>query len=92
MPSLVKQSVTMPASAKELFDMYLSARAHAAITGQPVTIGRKPGAKFSAFGGALSGTMIATVPNRLIVRKRLNFDLPRPTRFRLTEVDSSGDA
>ena len=25
-------------------------------------------------------------------RKRTIFDLPRPTRFRLTEVDSSGDA
>jgi hypothetical protein len=24
--------------------------------------------------------------------KRMNFDLPRPSRFRLTEVDSSGDA
>jgi activator of HSP90 ATPase len=83
MPSLVKQSVTMPASAKELFDMYLSARAHAAITGQPVTIGRKPGAKFSAFGGALSGTMIATVPNRLIVQRW------RSTMFAPADPDST---
>jgi activator of HSP90 ATPase len=83
MPSLVKQSVTMPASAKELFDMYLSARAHAAITGQPVTIGRKPGAKFSAFGGALSGTMITTVPNRLIVQRW------RSTKFAPADPDST---
>jgi activator of HSP90 ATPase len=69
MPRLIKQSVTLPASAKTLYDMYLSPRAHAAFTGAPVTIGRKPGAKFSAFGGAITGTILATVPDRLIVQR-----------------------
>ena len=69
MPGLIKQSVTMPASAKKLYDMYLSPRAHAAFTGAPVAIGRKPGSKFSAFGGEISGTILATVPNRLIVQR-----------------------
>jgi activator of HSP90 ATPase len=69
MPGPIKQSVTMPASAKQLYDTYLSSRAHAAITGAPVKIGRKPGSKFSAFDGALSGEILATVPNRLIVQR-----------------------
>jgi Resolvase, N terminal domain len=34
----------------------------------------------------------AEAPRTSSRRKRTNFDLPRPTRFRLTEVDSSGDA
>jgi len=68
MPGTIKQSVTLPASAKKLYDMYLSPRAHAAFTGAPVTIGRTPGSKFSAFGGQISGTILATVPSRLIVQ------------------------
>ena len=31
-------------------------------------IGARPGAKFSAFGGALSGRILQTVPGRLIVQ------------------------
>lgn len=83
MPGLVKQSVTMPASAKKLYDMYLSPSTHAAFTGQPVIIGRKPGAKFSAFGGAISGKIIATVPNRLIVQRW------RSTMFAPVDADST---
>jgi activator of HSP90 ATPase len=69
MPGTIKQSVTLPASAKKLYGMYLSPRAHAAFTGAPVTIGRKPGSKFSAFGGQISGAMLATIPERLIVQR-----------------------
>jgi len=69
MPGLIKQSVTLPASAKKLYDMYMSPRSHAAFTGAPVEIGRRPGSKFSAFGGQISGTTVATVPNRMIVQR-----------------------
>ena len=48
--------------------MYLSPKSHARITGAPVRIGKQAGARFSAFGGELSGTMLATVPDRLIVQ------------------------
>ena len=83
MPRLIKQSVTMPASAKKLYNMYLSPRAHAAFTGAPVTIGRKPGAKFSAFGGAITGKILATVPDRLIVQRW------RSSRFAKNDPDST---
>jgi activator of HSP90 ATPase len=69
MPHLIKQSVTMSASARKLYEMYMSPRAHAAFTGAPVTIGRRPGSKFSAFGGQIFGTILATVPDRLIVQR-----------------------
>lgn len=65
----IKQSVVMPAPAKQLYDTYLSPRAHAAITGSPVIIGRKSGSEFRAFDGVLTGTILATVPNRLIVQR-----------------------
>ena len=68
MPSVIKQSVTLPASAKKLYDMYLSPRAHSAFTGAAVVISGKPDSKFSAFDGALWGHTLAAIPGRLIVQ------------------------
>jgi activator of HSP90 ATPase len=68
MPKLVKQSVVLPASARELYAMYLNPRTHAAITGHKVEIGARPGTRFSAFDGALSGRILQTIPGCLIVQ------------------------
>ena len=83
MPKIVKQSVVLPAPAKKLYAMYLSARRHAAITGHKVVIGARPGAKFRAFGGALSGRILQTVPGKLIVQAW------RSTAFRKSDGDST---
>jgi activator of HSP90 ATPase len=83
MPRIVKQSVVLPASARELYAMYLSPRAHGAITGHKVVIGARPGAKFSAFNGALKGRMLQTIPGRLIVQAW------RSTAFRKGDADST---
>ena len=83
MPRLVKQSITLPAPARDLYAMYLSPRKHAAITGGKVSIGPRPGSKFRAFGGALSGRMLQTVPGRLIVQAW------RSTAFKKDDVDST---
>ena len=68
MPKLVKQTVTLPATAKNLYAMYLSSRKHGAITGGKVDISARPGSRFSAFGGMLRGRTLHTVPGRLIVQ------------------------
>ena len=68
MPKLVKQSVVLPARARELYAMYLNPRTHAAITGRKVEIGAHPGARFRAFDGVLTGRILQTVPGRLIVQ------------------------
>lgn len=68
MPKLVKQTVVLPARARELYAMYLNPRTHAAITGHKVEIGARPGARFRAFNGALTGRILQTVPGRLIVQ------------------------
>ena len=80
---VVKQSVVLPASPKKLYAMYLSARAHGAITGGKIQIGARPGAKFKAFGGALTGRMLYTIPGRLIVQAW------RSTAFRKRDHDST---
>ncbi len=83
MPKTVQQSVTLPASSDELFDMYLDAAQHAAITGAPVTIGREPGSPFRAFNDALSGTVLHVTPKRFLVQ------LWRSTQWKPADVDST---
>ncbi len=68
MSSTIQQTVTLPAGAERLFEMYLDPVAHAAFTGAPVTIGAQPGSEFRAFNGALSGRVLHVVPHRLIVQ------------------------
>jgi activator of HSP90 ATPase len=68
MRSVIQQSVVLPAPADELFAMYLAPEIHAAITGGPAEVSAAPGSPFAAWGGSLSGTMLAVVAPRLIVQ------------------------
>jgi activator of HSP90 ATPase len=68
MPQTIHQSVTLPAAAQRLYDMYLDSAIHEAITGAPVLVGAAPGSAFLAFNGMLSGTILYTVPKRLVVQ------------------------
>jgi len=83
MAKIVRQSVVLPASPKELYAMYLSPKGHGAITGGKVQIGSRPGSGFRAFGGALRGRMLQTVPGRLIVQSW------RSSAFRKGDPDST---
>ncbi|HEX4792708.1 MAG TPA: SRPBCC domain-containing protein [Humisphaera sp.] len=65
----IEQSVRFPAPARQLYDIYLSPKLHAAVTGGKVKISAKAGSRFSAFDGMLSGTMLATIPGKLIVQR-----------------------
>jgi len=74
--------VSFAASAQELYDIYLDPIRHAAVTGAPVKISSKPGSKFSAFGGMITGTMLATIPGQLVVQRW------RSCVFHDTDIDS----
>jgi activator of HSP90 ATPase len=65
----IEQSVRFPATSRRLYDIYLNPAKHAAVTGAAVKISPKPGSKFTAFDGMLSGTMLCTIPGRLIVQR-----------------------
>jgi activator of HSP90 ATPase len=54
--------------------MYIDPRRHATFTGHPVRIGSKPGSVFRAFGGMISGRMLAVVPGKLIVQRWRSVD------------------
>jgi uncharacterized protein YndB with AHSA1/START domain len=83
MPRTVTLAVDLPASAARLYRMYLDPKEHAAFTGAPVTIAARAGARFAAFRGALSGTILQLVPNRLIVQSW------RSTQFAKADLDST---
>jgi activator of HSP90 ATPase len=68
MRSVIRQSVTLPAKAEQLFQMYVSPELHGAFTGMPVTISDSPGSPFSAFDGALSGSMLQVVKPSIVVQ------------------------
>jgi uncharacterized protein YndB with AHSA1/START domain len=76
-------AVHLPASPAKLYRMYLDPRLHAAFTGAPVTIAARSGAPFEAFGGALTGTILQAIPNRLIVQSW------RSTHFYRRDLDST---
>jgi activator of HSP90 ATPase len=81
--SVIQQSVVLPAAADALFDMYLDPATHAAFTGWPVEIGAEPGAAFRAFGGQLSGRILALARPWLIVQSW------RSVKFREDDFDST---
>src|SRR5215470_19710361 len=83
MARIVRQSVVLPASAKELYATYLSPKRHGAITGGRVTVGSRPGSSFRAFGGALRGRMLQTIPGCLIVQSW------RSSAFKKSDPDST---
>jgi uncharacterized protein YndB with AHSA1/START domain len=68
MPRTVTLAAVLPGSPARLYAMYLSPQIHAAFTGAPVKIAARAGTAFVAFEGALTGTILQLVPNRLIVQ------------------------
>ena len=83
MSNMITLAVDLPAKPARLYDMYVNAKQHSAFTGAPVKIAARVGARFEAFGGALSGTILQVVPKRLIVQSW------RSTNFGKRDVDST---
>lgn len=83
MPKPIIQSVTFPATASQLYKMYIDPKQHAAFTGSPVKISPKPGSPFTAFNGMLTGSTLLTVPGKLIVQ------CWRGSHWKKTDLDST---
>jgi activator of HSP90 ATPase len=79
MPTLVKQSVNLPAGPTDLYAMYLDSAAHAAFTaGGPATIAPVVGTEWSAFDGRIWGRVLALTPSRRIVQSWRSFEWKEP--------------
>lgn len=95
MRTTIYTSVALPASAAELFGMYMDPQIHAAFTGAPAKISEEPGSAFEAFGGLLLGTTLQVVKYRLIVQswRSVNFaeDDPDSTLIISFTAEEDGD-
>jgi activator of HSP90 ATPase len=78
----IVQTAKFPASARQLYDIYLDPKRHSAFTGAPVKISSKPGSKFEAFNGMLSGSMLVAIPGKMIVQRW------RSMHFKKSDLDS----
>ena len=68
MTKAIQQAAKFYARPEVLFEMYMDSKKHSEATGAPAKIDRRPGGKFTAFGGQLSGKIQAVVPNKMIVQ------------------------
>jgi activator of HSP90 ATPase len=93
MRNVIRQSVVLPASAEELFEMYINPSTHQAITGAPVEIGDKRGFEFKAFDGALTGTVLEVIRPKLIIKswRSVNFMAEDPDSTLILSFTSEGD-
>jgi uncharacterized protein YndB with AHSA1/START domain len=83
MPRTITFAAHLPAKPARLYRMYLDPRQHAAFTGAPVKIAARVGARFEAFGGALTGRILQLIPGRLIVQSW------RSSEFGKRDLDST---
>ena len=83
MPRTIILAALLPAPPERLYEMYVDPKLHAAFTGLPVEFEPRPGGSFRAFNGAIWGTILDLVPNRLIVQRW------RSKNFPLDAIDST---
>jgi uncharacterized protein YndB with AHSA1/START domain len=77
MPRTIIQAASLPAPPARLYEMYVDAKLHAAFTAMPVEIEATRGADFRAFSGAIWGTILDVVPNRLVVQRWRSKNFPQ---------------
>ena len=68
MPKTIRQSVTIKASPRAVYDALMDSRRHTAFTGGPARIARRPGGTFTVYGGYISGFNLDLVPGKKIVQ------------------------
>ena len=64
----VEQTVTFNASPHDVYEALMDSDKHTQFTGAKATISREIGGSFTAYDGALSGTILELVPDAKIVQ------------------------
>ena len=68
MAKTIEQVVKFPATAAELYDLYMDSEQHSAATNAPAKLSREVGGSFTCHGDFISGRNLALVPGRMIVQ------------------------
>ncbi len=81
-----KISVTLPATAKQVYKAWLSGKEHTAFTGETAKVDAKVGGRFTAFGDYIEGTNIELQPNRKIVQAWRTTEFPADAEDSVLEL------
>lgn len=77
----------IPASPKQIYDAWLDSVGHAALTGgSTAKVDPRPGGRFSAWDGYISGTTLELDPNRRIVQAWRTTEFPEGSQDSRLEV------
>ncbi len=66
MTKTIRQTVTFEAPPHAVFEALLDSRKHTAFTGDPATISRSVGGRFSTFGGWATGTNVRVDGDKIL--------------------------
>lgn len=72
----IRQSVTIAAEPKDVFEALVDSRKHARFTRDKASISRRIGGAFSCYDGYISGINLELVPSQLIVQAWRSKDWP----------------
>ncbi len=64
----IEQTVTFRARPHEVYEALMDSEKHSQFTGAQASISREIGSSFTAYDGALSGTILEVVPDSKIVQ------------------------
>ncbi len=77
MAKAIRQSVTLRASPKAVYDALMDSRQHSRFTGSKAVISRRVGGRFTAYDGYASGKNLELVPGKKIVQTWRASEWPR---------------
>ncbi len=79
MTKTIKQTVTIGAAPKRVYEALLNEKKHATFTGAKAVISRKVGGAFTCYGSYLGGFHLDLVPGKRIVQAWRSNDWPKGT-------------
>lgn len=80
----IRQTVTLPATPRAVFDAWMSSKQHAAFTGEAARISRKVGGRFAVYGGYATGKNMELELGKCIVQTWRAGDWPKGAESKLT--------
>jgi activator of HSP90 ATPase len=72
----IRQSVTFKAKPHDVYEVLMDSRKHAKFSGEPASISREVGGKFTCYGGYIAGVNLELKPDKKIVQTWRGSDWP----------------
>ncbi len=76
MPESLTLSIELPTTPEQLYQAWLDSAGHAAFTGSPAEIDARPGGKFTAWDGYITGSTLELHPFDKIIQAWRTTDFP----------------